>query len=156
MSRSWRAEFTQQNNPSGNITGTSTNFTVSSIYPYFYGKVSSGGAAAGVNRPTANNALITGGTKVVASSTGTISITFNSTADDYSWFAIPSTSTSKTVWYVDALNNGTIGGSVSSGGNLFPANDVVSVTTVLWGGVSYKVYITNYQSAISVMEMRNS
>lgn len=157
ITRSWRAEATQANNPSGNITFTSANFTVSSIYPYFYGKVASGGAPAGSNRPTATNALVTGGTKVVASSTGTITITFNSTSDDYIWFAIPSTSTSKTVWYVDTLNNGAIGGSVSPGGNLFPAFDSVSVTTVLWAGVSYKVYISNYQSSVSsAMEMRNS
>lgn len=101
--------------------------------------------------------MVTGGTKVVASSSETINITFAATSDDYLWFAIPSTSTSKTVWYVTALNNGSIGGSVSPGGNLFPAHDTVSVTTVLWGGVNYKVYISNFQTATTgVMELRNS
>lgn len=141
--------------PSGATAVAQT--TITGIYPYFYGKVASGGAPAGGNRPVANNALVTGGTKVVASSNGTLNITFNATSDDYIWFAIPSTSTSKTVWYVNALNNGAIGGAVSPGGNLFPAFNSVNVTTVLWAGISYKVYISNYQSATSgVMELRNS
>lgn len=140
-------------------SGTTSNSTatITGIYPYFYGKVASGGAPSGSNRPTANNALVTGGTKVVASSTGTISITFAASSDDYIWFAIPTASTDKTVWFVNALNTGTIGGSVSPGGNLFPNEDTVSVTTVLWAGISYRVYISNYQSATSgAMEMRNS
>jgi hypothetical protein len=148
------------------IRGTNTNsadftrqFTVSSIYPYFYGKVSSGGAGAGANRPTANQALINSGTKSVSSSTGTITITFNSTSDDYIWFAIPSTSTSKTKWYINDLNTGNIGGSVSPAGNLFPAFDSVSIDspTVLWNGVLYKIYISNYQTAATLpMQLRNS
>jgi len=131
--------------------------TLNGIYPYFYGKVASGGAPAGINRPAATLSLVTGGTKVVLPSTGTIAITFAATSDDYLWFAIPQTSTSKTKWYVDALNNGTIGGAVTPAGNLFPAESIVSVTTVLWAGVNYKVYISNYQTAtIGSMEMRNS
>ena len=128
------------------------------LYPYFYGKVASGGAPAGGNRPTANPALVTGGTKVVADSTGTISINFNSTADDYIWFATPYASATKTCWYIDALNNAGIGGAVSPGGNLFPNNTPVSpVSTILWGGQCYKVYISNYQSSsTSIMQLRNS
>jgi len=134
-----------------------SNTTITGIYPYFYGKFASGGAGAGVNRPSATSSLVTGGTKVVASSTGTVTITFGATSDDYLWFAIPSTSTTKTKWYVDALNNGTIGGAVTPAGNLFPAHDLVNVTTVLWAGIQYKVYISNYQSAtIGSMELRNT
>jgi hypothetical protein len=153
--RTWRAEGT--NTVAGSFV--SSTDSISSIYPYFYGKVASGGAAPGVSRPAANQALINGGTKVVASSGATITINFNSTSDDYIWFAIPTTSTSKTVWFVDALNNGTIGGSVSPGGNLFPAFASVTIDSPssLWTGVSYKIYISNYQSASAVnMELRNS
>ena len=53
--------------------------------------------------------MITSGTKVVAPSTGTITINFNSGATDRLWFAIPSSSTSKTKRYVDTINNGDIG-----------------------------------------------
>lgn len=141
---------------SGNTTYSS--ISVTGIYPYYYGKVASGGAAAGVNRPAATAALITGGTKVVLDSTGTLSIpSFGSTSDDYIWFAIPNASTSKTKWCVDALNNGNIGGVVSAGGNLFPASSIVSgVANTFWSGQSYKLYISNYQTASSIMYLKNS
>ena len=148
------------------ITGTNTqtndfnrNFSISSIYPYFYGTVASGGAGAGANRPVANQALIDSGVKVLNSSSGTITINFNSTADDYLWFAIPTSSTSKNTWYTSELNNGSIGGAVSPSGNLFPDFDSVSVDSpeVLWNGVTYKIYISNFQSAVTdPMQLRNS
>jgi len=137
----------------------SSNFNVSSIYPFYYGKVSSIGAAPGVNRPIDNQALINSGTEVVSSSTGTLSVTFGSTSDDYIWFAIPSSSTDKTVWYIDTLNNGVIGGAVSPSGNLFPVFTSVSINspTALWSGITYHIYIANYQSAVSsVMQLKNN
>jgi hypothetical protein len=63
------------------------------------------------------------------------------------------------VWFVNLLNNGAIGGPVTPGGNLFPAFDTASIDspTVLWSGVSYKIYVSNYQTAIAaLMELRNS
>ncbi|NJO62870.1 MAG: hypothetical protein HC836_33010 [Richelia sp. RM2_1_2] len=128
------------------------------IHPFFYGKVTAPGAP-GAGRPVANQALINSGNKVANISTGTITVTFSAGTDDYIWFAIPSTSTSKTVWYVNALNNGSIGGAVTPAGNLFPAFDTVSINspTALWAGVNYKIYIANYQSATTgSMELRNS
>lgn len=154
ISQSWRGEGV--NTQLG--TFMSSNFTVNSIYPVFYGKVASGGAPSGGNRPVANQALINSGTVAVVNSNGTITISFDTTSDDYMWFAVPSTSTLKTQWYVDTLNNGSIGGAVSPSGNLFPAPDTVVIDspTVLWSGVSYKIYIANYQSGIVVpMELRN-
>jgi len=151
ISHSWRGQGT--NTQAGSFN--SSNFTVRSIYPYYYGKVVGAGAS-GDNRPVANQALVLSGTKVVVSSNNTISITYNSAADEYIWFAIPSTSTSKLGWYVTDLNKGNIGGSVSPGGNLFPDFDTVSVTTALWSSVNYKVYIANYQSAFVTVQMRNA
>ena len=154
ISQSWRAEG--MNTQSGSFV--SANFTVNSIYPVFYGKVASGGAPSGGNRPVANQALIDSGTVAVVNSNGTITISFNTTSDDYMWFAVPSTSPVKTQWYVDPLNNGSIGGAVTPAGNLFPDPDTVVIDspTVLWSGVSYKIYIANYQSGIVVpMELRN-
>ena len=128
----------------------STPVTIFGLYPYFYGKVTYTGAT-GVCRPTPTSTLVTGGTKVVADSTGTICINFSSTFNDYIWFAIPSGST-KTCWCVNALNNGAIGGAVSAGGNLFPAKaSVYPVTTAYWSGQTYNVYISNYQSAASTL-----
>ena len=155
MSRSWRAEGRN----SLNVQFNSGQDTVTSLYPYFYGKVASGGLAPGLGRPAASQALINAGSKVVANSNGTISINFNSSSDDYIWFAIPAISANKNVWFVSLLNNGSIGGPVTPGGNLFPAFDTISVDspTVLWSGINYKVYVSNYQTAIAaLMELRNS
>lgn len=142
--------------PSGITSLSSINIT--GIYPYFYGNVASGGVAAGSNRPTPTAALITGGTSVVEMSDGTISIDFNSTNDDYIWFAIPVGSTSKTKWYINSVNNGNIGGSVSAGGNLFPEySSVTGVSTTYWNGQEYKLYISNYQTELNeTIELRNS
>ena len=150
---------------------TSCYRVITGVYPWYWGTLSSSGASAGVNRPsvacikhemTGNTCGGTsGGTKVVGTSTGTIEVIFGSTSDDYLWFATPTGSTSKTCWYVDALNSGIIGGAVSGGGNLFPVPETVtgvtSVGTGSWTGQSYQVYVSNYQSeALSNMELRNS
>lgn len=140
ISQSFRAEGINTNS----IQFTSSNFTVNSIYPFFYGR--------SATIPIVNSSLLTGGTKVVASSTGTISIIFNADSE-YIWFAHPASNTTKTVWFASALNTGGIGG-VS---NLFGSPSTVSVTTMNWGGVSYKVYVSNYATSTSgTMELRNA
>ena len=154
ISQDWRGEAINTNA----VPFNSGNFNVSSTYPYFYGKVASGGAGAGLNRPLSNQALINSGTKVVANSNGTITISFNTTSDDYMWFAIPASSPLKTIWFINALNTGNIGGIVSAGGNLFPSPDLVSINspTALWAGIQYKIYVANYQSGVILpMELRN-
>lgn len=155
ISQSWRTEAVNTNA----VPFNSSNFSVSSIYPVFYGKVASGGAPSGSNRPLSDQALIDSGTKTVISSTGTITLSFGSTSDDYVWFAYPASSPSKLSWFIDALNNGAIGGAVFAGGNLFPNPDSVSIDspTVLWNGIQYKIYVSNYQSAItSPIQLRNT
>jgi len=157
-------------NPLPSGCTASISRVVCGMYPYFYGKVCSGNVAAGVNRPTdaCIKSIITGGTvgggctcnKVICSSVNTIYVNFASTSDDYLWFAIPSGSTIKTCWCVDALNKGTIGGVVSAGGNLFPAHSVVTgVQSNLscWSGQTYQFYVSNYQSlSNTIMQLRNS
>lgn len=149
-------------NPSGSplVGGTTVadSLTVSGLHPYYWGTYASGDSPAGVNRPAATNDLVTGGTKVLSSSDGEINLDYNSTSDDYLWFAIPSTSTTKTCWDIDVFNNGKIGGGVSVGCNLFPAFDTVSVCSAqnCWNNVSYKVYVSNYQTSTSeTMDLRN-
>jgi len=133
--------------------------TISGIYPYYYGKYSSNNAPAGQGRPIPTAELITGGTKVVASSQNTLCINFNSTYDDYLWFAVPATGGSaKTKWYISQLNCGDIGGSVGVGGNLFPEyNWVANVRNECWTNQQYMLFISNYQTAsTTIMELRNS
>jgi hypothetical protein len=123
---------------------TSANFTVNSIYPIFYGVANS--------QPTANQALINSGTKSVVQSTGTLNVTFGASGQ-FLWFAHPASNTTKTKWYVNALNNGNIG-TIS---DLFNAPTTVSVTTVLWAGVSYNIYISNFATTtVGNMELKNS
>lgn len=143
---------------------TASQINVCGLFPWFWGIESSGGVAAGVNRPTSDciKSLITGGTtcKCVDTSNGTIYVNFDSTSDDYLWFAIPDTSTDKTCWYETALNSGVIGGGVSAGGNLFPNNESVSdicSSSPVWSGQTYKIYVSNYQScSTTIIELRNS
>ena len=122
----------------------SGNIVTTAIYPIFYGVANS--------QPTANQALINGGTKAIVTSTGTLNITFGGSGQ-YLWFAHPALNPTKTKWYVNALNNGNIG-SIS---DLFNAPTTVSITTVMWAGVSYKVYISNIPTTTSGnMELKNS
>ena len=125
----------------------SNNYTVTGLYPYYWGKCTCPGAA-GEGRPNLSAAEITGGTKVLAGSAGSFGITFNSTDNDYLWFAVPASVSNKTCWHVDAINNGEIGGGVGAGCNLFPAADVVNnVENNCWDSVAYEVYVTNKQTA---------
>jgi len=158
--------------PSGTTTPPKQRI-LTGIYPYFFGKISSGGAPAGVNRPDNNtictciiaadlsrNTNVNSGAVVgVGYSNNTINLNFNSTADDYIWFAIPSaSSTAKTCWYVSETNKGNVGGAVSVGGNLFPTNsNITNISTICWSGQTYQAYVSNYQTcSTAVMQLRNS
>lgn len=132
-------------------TTSSQSVTVTGIYPWFYGTDSGG------SRPTAGSALLVGSTKTVATSNGTVNANFNTSGAEWTWMATPATSTTKTVWYVTALNNGTIGGSFPSG-NKYPAPTSTSVDspTGLWSSISYKFYISEAKSVETNIEFRNS
>jgi hypothetical protein len=130
---------------------SSTTYTYTGIYPYFWGVSTSQPTAAIIA------AAITEGTtttKVLSSASGTITITFGNATPKYLWFAHFSNYTSKTKWYIDALNSGTIGGST----NLFGSPIVTGITgpNGYWNGINFNIYITNYQTKPpSAMELRN-
>jgi hypothetical protein len=128
----------------------SGSFTTTSLLPYYWGICTCPGPA-GANRPTPTCAMVLGGTKVLAGSSGSISVTFNSTDNDYLWFAVPAT-VSKVCWCTPSAptNNGAIGGGVNPACNLFPAPVPVSVTTACWAGCSYNVYISNAQTGVVI------
>jgi hypothetical protein len=127
----------------------SSSSTVTGLLPYYWGLCNVPGPA-GSGRPTLTSSNVTGGTKILQDSAGSISINFASGANDYLWFAVPATTTTKVCWYVDAINNGAIGGGVSPACNLFPAPATLAVTTACWAGCSYKVYVSNKQTAQSL------
>jgi len=137
---------------SGSVSDSSSSPTITGLYPYFYGLSTNAPVAADIQSVIAAGV----GTKVVASSTGTISIVFNATSAEYLWFAVPATSTDKTIWYVSALNTGSIGG----GSNLFgsPSTLAVNSPDSYWSGISYDIYITNYATTTGsdTMQLRNS
>ena len=131
------------------ISGPKT-VSISGIYPYYYGKLASG------SRPAVTNALVNSGNKVVGNSNATVSVNFNSSTSEYSWVAIPSTSTSKTCWYVNGLDNGRVNNAPS---DKYPDECVISITSSdgCWSNINYKVYMSGTVGAISeLMQFRNS
>lgn len=146
ISQTWRISASNTQS-----SGFQRNYGISSLYPWFYGTVASGGAAGGDNRPTASQQLLTNSTKVLGSSNGTITANFGATSDDYLWFAIPSSSTLKQGWKLTELNKNNIGGAVTAGGNLFPDPVSISINSpsAYWGGIQYDFYISNYQNPTS-------
>src|SRR5690606_13515895 len=93
-------------------------------------------------------------TKVVASSSGTITIPWSGVVGKRLVVVYPATSTTKTKWWVTALNNGNIGNS----GDLFPStqNKNFNSPNSYWTGVSFKVIISDVTNADYNMELRNS
>lgn len=127
----------------------SSNVTITGIYPYFWGVSSS--------KPTASSiaSAIQAGTanKVLASASGTVSVTFNASAQ-YVWMAHQSAFTSKTVWYNTALNNGIIGAGQFI---LAPVTQNVTSPQGYWSTVQFKIYISNYATTTNgAIEFRNS
>jgi hypothetical protein len=122
--------------------------TITGIHPWFWGT--------GTTTPIVNQALISGATcKCVGASTGDIIVSNYGVTGKYIWFAIPSTSTSKTKWQgANSLSNcGTIPG------DLFAAETTCSINSPssCWSGVSYKFYLSNYPTNISYsMTFKNS
>jgi len=133
---------------SGTTTDSASSPSVTGVYPYFYLKsaspISSSDMASAIAAGTA--------TKVVASSTGTLAIPYNVSAQ-YLAVAYPSTSTTKTVYYVTALDNGAITVVFNA-----VATESVNSPDAYWSGVNYKVHtsksaLTNSNTTI---ELRNS
>ena len=126
--------------PAGQTSFAST--TLSGIYPYYWGKLSNG------SRPAVTNTLVTGGTKVIAVSTGTLCINFNSSSSEYTWLAIPATTPSKTCWYVNALDNGKVNTSPS---DKYPDECQLCITSGqgCWSNICYKVYMSGTVGAIA-------
>jgi len=133
---------------SGTTTDSASSPSVTGVYPYFYLKsaspISSSDMASAIAGGTA--------TKVVASSTGTLAIPYNVSAQ-YLAVAYPSTSTTKTKYYVTALDNGDITVVFNA-----VATESVNSPDAYWSGVNYKVHtsksaLTNSNTTI---ELRNS
>ena len=117
--------------PSGTSPIQSTSFE--GIYPYFYYKSLSPITPAIMQSAIANGQA----TKVLASSTGTITIPFAANGE-YIAVAYPATSTTKIIWYVNALDNGEIPGGLLGAANTLPCNS----PTGLWNNVNFKIHVS--------------
>jgi len=125
---------------------TST-YTITGIHPYFWGTSNTLPTTADIA------SAISGGTanKVVQSSTGTISISYN-ISDQFIWFAYPSTSTTKTKWFVTTFDSGDIDGSFISTAATQNANSPDGY----WSGISFKMHWSVYKTIQNTIEFRNS
>lgn len=151
---SYAEGLTKNNNlgipdPTGKIlagTTTSPNRTITPIYPIFYGAFNT--------QPNASSLDFIGMTKEVVSGQGTVTVNVGSTSSQWVVVAIPSSYPIKNKWWVTELNQGSIGGS----SNLFgtPTVHPKSSPNGFWGGISYRIYITNYPSSIGTIQLRNS
>ena len=114
--------------------GESTKSTYfEGIYPYFYYKSKSPILASDMRDAIASGQA----TKVVGRSNGTIEIPFEAKGE-YIAIAYPATSTTKTIWYVNALDNGEIPGGLLGAPNTLPCNS----PTNLWSNVNFKIHVS--------------
>jgi hypothetical protein len=127
----------------------STTFTYTNIYPYFWGVSSTQPTTSGIATLISSGAA----NKVLSSAASTITISFNASSE-YLWFATFSNYPAKTIWFVDALNSGGIGGP----SNLFqsPVTTSISSPDGYWSGINFGIYISNYQTTNISMQLRNS
>lgn len=146
-----RAAGTGTNNPQAAGTKLSGVTTITGIYPFFWGlsptPPTSGTVASAIAAGTAN--------KVLLPANGTITIPFNNSTAQYLWVAHATAYTSKTKWFVTALNNGNIGNPT----DLFGAIQTTNVNSPdgFWNTINFKVYISNYTTSVpGNMELRNS
>lgn len=134
---------------SGTVTDNNTNPNFTGLYPYFYYKSTSPITTAGMVTAIENGDA----TKVVASSTGTLSIPYNVSAE-YIAVAYPQTSTTKTVYYVSALDSG----AITAVFNAVSQNNSIDSPDSYWTGVNYKIHtsINALTNSASTIELRNS
>lgn len=132
--------------PAGTSPIQSTSFE--GIYPYFYYKSTSP-----ITPEIMQSAIANGqATKVLASSTGTITIPFAANGE-YIAVAYPASSTTKTIWYVNALDNGVIPGGLLGGVNTLPCNS----PTNLWSNVNFKIHVSaGLITQLNPIQLKNS
>lgn len=134
----------------GTISNLTSSPSITGIYPYFWGvsvtEPSLAEIATAIQSGTAN--------KVVASASETVTVNFN-TSGRYLWMAHYADYSTKTKWYISALNNGNVG----SASDLF---GVVSTQAVdspdsYWSGKLFKIYRSTFATSVSSgLEFRNS
>ena len=133
-------------------TTTTTSSTTANPFEnyWYYGKYNSPGGVVPI--PTELDIDVLTGTLVtLADPSLPISIPFNSANDDFLWFAIPTTVNGKTNWFVNALNQGFIGGPANQFGNLFP-----EPIEIVYLGIPLYLYISTGRTDVVQMTISGS
>jgi hypothetical protein len=128
---------------------TTSTYTITGIYPYFYGKM----ATLPTNQSIAD--AISGGTALsgLSSASGTLTIPYNtSPTGEYIWVAYFQNYTTKTVWYVSALDTGSIDGSFIT----TATTQSVKSPSNYWSGVNFKMHWSVNATIQTTLEFRNS
>lgn len=133
--------------PAGTSPIQSTSFE--GIYPYFYYKSTSPITPAIMQSAIANGQA----TKVLASSTGTITVPFLPNGE-YIAVAYPATSATKKKWYVTPLDNGDIKpGSILGNEIILPCNS----PTGLWNSINFKIHVSpGVLTQYEAVQLKNS
>lgn len=127
--------------PGGQIlagTVSSNNIIYNAVYPFFYG-ISNDGVVGNID-------VYSDGTKNVSVIGSSISANYNGSG--FLWFAVPSSNNNPktyTSWFINELNQGSIGGA----SNLFGDPTTVSVTSSGLTNnytINYDIYITNFST----------
>ena len=125
----------------------STTYTLTGIYPYFYGD--------SATLPTVSSiatAIQTGSaTKVLFPASGTLSIPYNVTGR-YIWVAYMNTYTTKTKWFRTVLDSGDIDNSFIT---TVATNTVIS-PELYWSGITFKMHWSVYTTTQTTFEYRNT
>jgi len=145
------AEVRQTDAPQAGDTGfTSSSKTISGRYPYFYGTASDRST---IDDPSEVASLIAAGsgTKVVADSNGTLTLSVGTTTT-HVWLAVPSDAPLKSEWYETVTNFGdiaSIGTTPTTGGDLFIpyASENVNSPDSYWSSIGYTIYIQKPSSS---------
>jgi len=133
---------------SSNNFNTSTR-TITGIFPYFYGTSPTLPTAASV----ASQIAAGNGTKILTEANGTLSIPYNvGLPGTFIWFAYFEDYTTKTWWYVNALDNAAIDGSFIS----TAVTQAVNSPDAGWMGINFKIHWSVYVTVQGTIEFRNS
>ena len=137
-------------------TFSSATVNANAIYPWFWGKSSSLPTKASIATAIASGTT----NRNLATANGTLGITFAAT-NEFIWFALPTGASTKTKWYVNETNQGSIEatGLFALAGTTQAVNaPLFSPETVRrWNGVQYQIYISNFATTTSgAMQIRET
>ena len=127
----------------------SSSISVTGLIPFFYGVIEP--------EQTIDDVVLSNLTNVVGVSTGDISLPYSGVLSKRLVIVVPATSTVKTRWYVDALNNNLTSPPIGDPGSAFPIiyTRTYDSPSGLWSEQSFRVYISNPTSLNSTLQLRN-